>query len=306
MANVSEHVNGEMRRAEMFGTAKATEEDEPTHTIHLMQFSIIVLIYWISIARLQMSYTLLRMNKRQLNQTKHLLVIQTCVLSYSSTSIKGHKGPVQLLPAGHPCTLSMTSSPALPWLQRWWRVRHWANEYWEHTHTHTTLVAELWLPSGDDTALALHTELCATSTLTAMFVPFYYEYRPWCWQQLSPVDVLPCSKRASQQVIHPPSSTLTFRWRTINHITLPPLALRTCQQHPPLLFSSWWFTVLLHKLTVGISQCLNAEKPYYSQMRQGSCRTAVVRAFVVDFLFWRSSEVTKTRLSLSFHAGILI
>lgn len=118
MANVSEHVNGEMRRAEMFGTAKATEEDEPTHTIHLMHFSIIVSIYWISIARLQMSYTVLRMNKRQLNQTKHLLVIQTCVLSYSSTSIKGHKGPVQLLPAGHPCTLSMTSSPALPWLQR--------------------------------------------------------------------------------------------------------------------------------------------------------------------------------------------
>lgn len=123
-----------------------------------------------------MSYTVLRMNKRQLNQTKHLLVIQACLLSYSSTSIKGHKGPVQLLPVGHPCTLSMTSSPALPWLQRWWRVRHWANEYWEHTHT--TLVAELWLPSGDDTALALHTELCATSTLTAMFVPFYYEYRP--------------------------------------------------------------------------------------------------------------------------------
>lgn len=67
-------------------------------------------------------------------------------------------------------------------------------------------------------------------------------------------------------------------WRSVDtpSITLPSPRLLRGPVNSALLScsSSWWFTVLLHKMTEGISQCLNTEQPYYSQMRRGLCRMA--------------------------------
>lgn len=241
--------------------------------------------------------------------------------------------PAQLLPSGQHSILSRTSCSALPWLQRW---RGWGCKLWEHTHTlllaggsdcHLEMTQLSHCARG---VLCLCHATCYVqrneqdvccflppSILKTVIPPSASnEYQrlllvQCCWQTYSLSTclffLLLCSQRASQQVIHPPPSTSTLCWHTIDHPSPPcpppttSADLSTERQQAAASLgdrpsSSWWFTVLLHKLTVGISQCLNTEKPYYSLMRRGSCRMvdAELQSLVVDFLLCRSRAVTNT------------
>lgn len=106
-----------------------------------------------------------------------------------------------------------------------------------------------------------------------------------CWQTYSLstcfllcfVSLLLCSQGASQQAIHPPPGTWTLCWHAIDHPS--PHCPPHYHFHRPVSSTSagrsasaaslwdcsspsWWFTVVLHEVTAGISQCLNTQKAW--------------------------------------------
>lgn len=120
--------------------------------------------------------------------------------------------------------------------------------------------------------------------------PLLFQGLGCCWQTYSLSTCLcfcflcfsvPRGHPNRSSIPHPSTSPLC--WQAIDH---PPphcpspttsTDLSTLRQQADAslegcVSSSWWFTVLLHKLTVDISQCLNTEEPYCSLMRRGSCR----------------------------------
>lgn len=180
------------------------------------------------------------------------------------------------------------------------RVKQWAHTY-TYTPRHCSLAAELWLPSGDDIALILHNERPVLASCH-MLRPLW---QAWCvgspsnhkavtplWLLMN-ISLNSSFSRlvAADWLIHYRPALLLPQCFSTGHPS-PTHAPRRSVDAPSIILTSphqlcgpvnsaflscsasWWFTVLLNKLTVGITQCLNSETPYYSLMRRGSCRMA--------------------------------
>lgn len=168
---------------------------------------------------------------------------------------------------------------------------------------------ELWLPSGNEAVLILHTALTSCTPTVKGTAPLFplrsdcprsllapKEYRPrlpflWlgrCWQTYSLLSCPYALRRRCNRSSYPLSM---FCWRRHrSHCPLPHLLHGPVSSALLCCSSSQWFTVLLHKLRVGISQCLNTEKPHYSLMSLGPCRKAVAEAVLVDLL-WGNKHI---------------
>lgn len=209
-----------------------------------------------------------------------------------------------------------------------------------NTHTHSPLLTGGWALTAIwrwHSSHIAHWASCAclmqhaASTVTSMtcFLPPPFEKAViplWLLMNISLYSRL-CGSTAADRLIHYRPAPLLPGGISTGHPSPHPAPRRSVDTPSIILpsphrlcgpvngaflscSSSWWFTVLLHKLTVGISQCLNTEKPYYSLMRQGSCRMADgAKAVVLDFpvlkFMWSKKHII-LRLSLSLHAGILI